>query len=315
MTRTTLLPLSQTEREYLWPALPLQAWQETYRTVHMWMQIVGKVKLKLHPPINHWWHVAFYITPHGMTTGPIPYDRNTFEIDFDFINHQLTLSTSRGATRTMPLIPRSVADFYHEFLALLRAQGIDVTIDPLPCEVADPIPCDINETYNSYDKEYVNRCWRILVQADRVLKAFRSGFIGKSSPVHFFWGAFDLAVTRFSGKRAPERKGADSITREGYSHEVISCGFWPGGGAINGPAFYAYAAPEPDGFQTAIIRPPQALYHPVLSEYVLMYEEVRQAPSPDQTILDFCQSTYEAAATLAHWDRESLERAHFAPSL
>ncbi|HEV2654692.1 MAG TPA: DUF5996 family protein [Ktedonobacteraceae bacterium] len=308
MTRTTLPPLSQAEREHLWPALPLEEWQETYRTVHMWMQIVGKVKLQLHPYINHWWHVAFSITSRGMTTGPIPYNRNTFEIDIDFINHQLTLFTSKGATRIMPLIPRSVADFYHEFLALLRSQGIDVSIDPIPSEVADPIPCDINQTDNSYDEEYVNRFWRILVQIDQVFKTFRSDFIGKSSPVHFFWGAFDLAVTRFSGRRAPERKEADSITREGYSHEVFSCGFWPGGGTINSPAFYAYAAPEPDGFKTAIIRPRGALYLPDLSEYVLMYEDVRKATSPEQMILDFCQSSYEAAATLAHWDREALER-------
>jgi hypothetical protein len=309
MSRTPLPPLSQAERERLWPALPLSEWQETYRTIHMWMQIVGKIKLELHPSLNHWWHVTFFITSRGMTTGPLPSGRTTFEIDFDFIHHQLTLFTSIGATRIMPLIPRSVADFYHELLALLRSQGIEVTIDPMPCEVVDPIPCDVNQTDQAYDEEYVNRFWRILVQVDQVFKAFRSDFLGKSSPVHFFWGAPDLAVTRFSGRRAPLRKGADRMTREGYSHEVISCGFWPGGGTVNGPTFYAYAAPEPEGFKTASIRPPQAFYSTDLSEYVLLYEEVRKATSPDQMILDFCQSTYEAAATLAHWDREALERA------
>ncbi|HLZ57005.1 MAG TPA: DUF5996 family protein [Ktedonosporobacter sp.] len=312
MSRTTLPPLSQAEREHLWPALPLSEWQETYRTVHMWMQIVGKVKLELHPYINHWWHTAFYVTARGMTTGPIPFGHNTFEITFDFIDHQLFLYTSEGIIRAMPLIPRSVADFYHELMALLHSQGIDVKINTLPSEVVDPIPCDINHQDASYDAAAVHRFWRILVQVDQVFKAFRSDFIGKCSPVHFFWGAFDLAVTRFSGRRAPERKGADLITREGYSHEVISCGFWPGGGPINGPAFYAYAAPEPEGFKTATIRPPEAFYGSDMSEYFLMYEEVRHAPSPDQMILDFCQSTYEAGATLAHWDRQTLERTNVA---
>jgi hypothetical protein len=288
----------------------LEEWQETYRTVHMWMQVVGKVKLELHPYINHWWHTALYVTARGMTTGPIPSGRNTFEIAFDFIDHQLFLFTSTGVMRAMPLIPRSVADFYHEFMALLHAQHIEVRINTLPSEVTDPIPCDVNYRDASYDVASVNRFWRILVQVDRVFKAFRSDFLGKNSPVHFFWGAFDLAVTRFSGRRAPERKGADTITREGYSHEVISCGFWPGGGKINGPAFYAYAAPEPDGLKRATIRPHEAFYSTDLSEFLLRYDDVRKANSPEQMILDFCQSTYEAAATLAHWDREALEREH-----
>ncbi len=310
MTRTILPPLSQAEREQLWPALPLEEWQDTYRTLHMWMQIVGKVKLELHPYINHWWHTALYVTSRGMTTGPIPSGRDTFEITFDFIDHQLFLLTSKGITRTMPLIPRSVADFYHEFMGLLHAQNIEVTINTLPNEVTDPIRCDVNVRDASYDADYANRFWRILVQVDRVFKEFRSDFIGKNSPVHFFWGACDLAVTRFSGRRAPERKGADPITREGYSHEVISCGFWPGGGKINGPAFYAYAAPEPDGLKTAIIRPREAFYNTDMSEFFLMYDDVRKADSPDQMILDFCQSTYDAAAALAHWDRKELEREH-----
>lgn len=309
MTKTPLPPLSQAEREQLWPALPLEAWQETYRTLHMWMQIVGKVKLELHPHINHWWQTALYITARGMTTGPIPSGRTTFEITFDFIDHQLFLFTSQGVMRAMPLLPRSVADFYHELMALLHAQHIEARINTLPSEVTDPIPCEVNEHDASYDAAAVNRFWRILVQIDRVFKEFRSDFIGKNSPVHFFWGGFDLAVTRFSGRRAPVRQGADPITREGYSHEVISCGFWPGGGKINGPAFYAYAAPEPDGFKTAIIRPHEAFYSPDLSEYLLMYDDVRTATSPDQMILDFCQSTYDAAATLAHWERDELERA------
>jgi Family of unknown function (DUF5996) len=308
MTRIILPPLSQAEREQLWPALPLDEWQDTYRTVHMWTQIVGKVKLALHPPVNHWWHTALLVTPRGLTTGPIPYERTTFEVTFDFIDHQLLLLTSKGAMRAMPLIPRSVADFYREFMALLHAENIDVVINTLPSEVTNPIRCDVNDHDASYDAASVNRFWRILVQVDRIFKEFRSDFIGKSSPVHFFWGAFDLAVTRFSGLRAPERKGADSITREGYSHEVISCGFWPGGGPINGPAFYAYAAPEPAGLKTATIRPHAAFYQPDMSEFLLMYDDVRNAASPDQMILDFCQSTYEAAATLAHWDRAALER-------
>jgi hypothetical protein len=308
MTRTPLPPLSQTEREQLWPALPLEEWQETYRTLHMWMQIVGKVKLELHPSINHWWQTALSITARGMTTGPIPSGRTTFEIAFDFIDHQLFLFTSQGIMRAMPLIPRSVADFYHELMALLHAEHIEVRINTLPNEVTGPIPCDVNEHDASYDAASVNRFWRILVQVDRVFKEFRSDFIGKNSPVHFFWGAFDLAVTRFSGRRAPVRQGADIITREAYSHEVISCGFWPGFGKINGPAFYAYAAPEPDGFKTATIRPHEAFYSPDLSEYLLMYDDVRTVTSPDQMILDFCQSTYDAAATLAHWEREELER-------
>jgi hypothetical protein len=308
MTSINLPPLSQTEREQLWPTLPLETWQDTYRTLHMWTQIVGKVKLELHPYINHWWQTALYVTPRGLTTGPIPTGRSSFEITFDFIDHQLLFITSNGVMRAMPLIPRSVADFYREFLALLHSQNIEVTINPLPSEVSNPIACDVNEQDASYDAASVNRFWRILLQVDRVLKVFRADFIGKSSPVHFFWGAFDLAVTRFSGRRAPERPGADTITREGYSHEVISCGFWPGGGKINGPAFYAYAAPEPAGFKAATIRPNEAFYQPDLSEFLLMYDEVRTANSPDQMILDFCQSTYEVAATLAHWDREALER-------
>jgi Family of unknown function (DUF5996) len=310
MTRITLPPLSQAEREQLWPALPLEEWQDTYRTLHMWMQIVGKVKLELHPYINHWWQTVLYVTPRGMTTGPIPSGRNTFEITFDFIDHQLFLFTSKGVTRSMPLIPRSVADFYREFMALLHTQNIEVQINTLPSEVTDPIRCDVNDRDASYDAASVNRFWRILVQVDRVFKEFRSDFIGKNSPVHFFWGAFDLASTRFSGRRAPERKGADAITREGYSHEVISCGFWPGGGKINGPAFYAYAAPEPDGLKTATISPHEAFYSTDLSEFLLMYDDVRNANSPDQMILDFCQSTYDAAATLAHWGRKALEREH-----
>ncbi|MGH2479894.1 MAG: DUF5996 family protein, partial [Ktedonobacteraceae bacterium] len=271
---------------------------------------VGKIKLELHPYINHWWQTAFYVTARGLTTGPIPSGQTTFEIAFDFIDHQLLLFTSTGVIHTIPLRPRSVADFYHELMAVLHAQNIAVKINTRPDEVSDPIPFDANTQDASYDADAVNRFWRILIQVDRVFKVFRSDFIGKDSPVHFFWGAFDLAVTRFSGRRAPERQGMDAITREGYSHEVISCGFWPGGGAINGPAFYAYAVPEPDGFKAATLRPHKAFYNTDLSECLLMYDDVRKANSPDQMILDFCQSTYEAAATLAHWDRKALERIH-----
>src|SRR5436309_5899889 len=309
MTRRMLPPLSEAEREVLWPALPLEEWQDTYRTVHMWMQIVGKVKLELHPYINHWWQTALYVTARGMTTGPIPSGRNSFEIAFDFIDHQLFLFTSQGVMRAMPLIPRSVADFYHEFMALLHAQNIEVIINTLPSEVTDPIPCDVNYHDASYDAASVNRFWRILLQVDREFKEFRSDFIGKNSPVHFFWGGFDLAVTRFSGRRAPERKGADAITREGYSHEVISVGWWPGSGNVKDAAFYCYAAPEPEGFSRSSVRPEKAFYHPQLKEFILMYDDVRNASSPTTALLDFAQSTYEAAAALGKWDREALERA------
>jgi len=291
-----------------WPALPLEAWKDTYATLHMWTQIVGKVRLALCPLVNHWWEVALYISARGLTTSPIPYSGGIFEVEFDFQRHVLTIQTSSGAGKTLELGPRSVADFYQEFMAALRALGIEVKIWPVPVEIPTPIPFEKDVEHTAYDREYVERFWRILTAADTVFKEFRSRFIGKDSPVHFFWGSFDLCVTRFSGRRAPERPGADGITREAYSHEVISAGFWPGGGDIKGAAFYAYAAPEPEGLAQSPIRPASAFYHSQMHEFFLMYDEVRQASSPRDSLLEFLQSTYEAGASLAKWDRAGLER-------
>jgi hypothetical protein len=274
----------------------------------MWTQIVGKVRLALSPPVNHWWHVALYVTARGLTTSPIPYGTRTFEVSFDFIEHNLLIQTSDGTGKALGLFPRSVADFYHEFMGALRALDLEVTINPLPQEVPNPIRCDQDDVHAAYDAEYAHRCWRILVQADRVFKQFRGHFIGKCSPVHFFWGSFDLAVTRFSGRRAPERSGADRITREAYSHEVISCGFWPGSGPVQEAAFYAYAAPAPPGLERVTIRPELAWYNSDLGEFLLRYDDVRRADNPDATLLNFLRSTYEAAANLAGWDRAALER-------
>ncbi|HYL75858.1 MAG TPA: DUF5996 family protein [Bryobacteraceae bacterium] len=290
-----------------WPALPLEAWQDTYATLHMWTQIVGKIRKTLTPLVNHWWNVTLYVTARGLTTSPIPYGAGTFEIIFDFIDHQLYI-TSAGPTKRIALAPRSVAAFYREVMGALHSLGIVVQIHASPDEVANPIPFAEDETHKSYDPEFANRFWRALASVDCVFKEFRGRFIGKCSPVHFFWGSFDLAVTRFSGRRAPERPGADGITREAYSHEVISAGFWPGGGQIKGPAFYAYAAPEPEGFKTQVVRPAAAFYHAGMSEFFLMYDEVRRAESPKAMLMEFLQSTYEAGATLGKWDRTALER-------
>ena len=298
----------QRERAESWPALPFEAWRDTRETLHMWTQIVGKVRMELSPPVNHWWHVTLYVTPRGLTTSSIPYQGGTFAVNFDFIEHNLFVLTSDGTTKTLPLIPRSVAAFYREFMACLQALGIEVTINTLPSEVQDPIRCDEDELHASYDPVYAHRFWRILVQVDTVLKEFRSHWIGKSSPVHFFWGSFDLAVTRFSGRRAPEREGADWITREAYSHEVISCGFWPGDATFQAPAFYAYSAPEPPGLSAASIRPGSAWYSPEKGLFLLRYDDVRSADAPEQALQEFFQSTYEAGATLGQWDREALER-------
>ena len=292
----------------VWPALPLDAWRDTYATLHMWTQIVGKVRTTLSPPVNHWWHSTLYVTARGLTTSPIPYGTRTFEVSFDFIDHNLLIQTSDGMSKALGLFPRSVAEFYHEFLSALRALDLEVTINPLPQEVPNPIRCDEDDVHASYDPEYAHRCWRILVQADRVFKQFRGRFLGKCSPVHFFWGSFDLAVTRFSGRRVPERPGADRVTREAYSHEVSSCGFWPGSGPIQEAGFYAYAVPKPEGFASAAIRPTSAWYSAELGEFLLRYDDVRRADDPDATLLDFLQSTYEAAADLAGWDRAALER-------
>jgi hypothetical protein len=291
----------------VWPSLPLAEWKDTYATLHMWTQIVGKIRLTLSPKLNHWWQVPLYVTPRGLTTTAIPYKTRSFEIDFDFLDHQLIIKTSEGQTKTIALVPRSVADFYQELMTTLRSLQIEVAIHAKPDEVQNPIPFAEDREHASYDPEFANRFWRILVQADRVFKEFRARFVGKCSPVHFFWGSFDLAVTRFSGRPAPEREGADAITREAYSHEVISHGFWPGGNVVEA-AFYSYTAPAPDGLDKAQIRPAQAFYSTEMSEFLFMYDDMRAADSPDEALLDFMQSTYEAGANLAHWDRSALER-------
>ncbi len=289
-----------------WPSLSVSEWQDTYATLHMWTQIVGKIRLTLAPLENHWWNSALYVTSRGLTTSPIPYGLRTFQVDFDFIDHRLLIHTSDGAIKSLALEPRSVADFFGDLMDTLRSLGIEVHIHAKPDEVAEPILFAEDRKHASYDAEFANRFWRILVQTDRVFKQFRSRFIGKCSPVHFFWGSFDLAVTRFSGRRAPERPGADAVTREAYSHEVISHGFWPGGGAIEHPVFYSYTAPAPVGLDKEPIHPGQ--YSSEMSEFILPYDYVRQAASPDESLLEFMQSTYEAGARLAGWDRAALER-------
>ena len=291
-----------------WPALPLKEWQDTYATLHMWTQIVGKVRLALTPRINHWWEVPLYVNAVGLTTSAIPFKDETFEIEFDFIHHQLAVRTSWGTETQIPLAPRSVAEFYREFMAVLKSLDIDVKIWPMPVEIPNPIRFDQDTQHASYNPEYANRFWRILVIIETIFLEFRSRFIGKCSPVHFFWGSFDLAVTRFSGRRAPERPGADAITREAYSHEVISAGWWPGGGDVQNPAFYTYAAPEPAGFAETKIQPRKAFYHPQMHEFLLMYEDARTAVSPTSDVLAFLQSTYDAGANLGKWDREELEK-------
>ena len=293
----------------LWPPLPLAEWKDTYATLHMWTQVVGKVRLALTPPVNHWWNVPLYVSPRGLTTSAMHYGERALEIEFDFVAHQLRFDRSDGALVRLPLAPRPVADFYAEVMETLGRLGVGVKIWTTPVEVPDPVPFEEDRAHASYDPEYANRFWRVLVRAEKVFGEFRAGFVGKCSPVHFFWGSFDLAVTRFSGRRAPERPGADPITREAYSHEVISHGFWPGGGAVDGAAFYAYAAPEPEGFKSAEVRPGAALYHSELNEFILMYDDLRRSATPEAELTEFLQSTYEAGAELAGWDRKELERA------
>ncbi|PWU08237.1 MAG: hypothetical protein C5B51_08140 [Terriglobia bacterium] len=291
-----------------WPELPLAVWKDTYATLHMWTQIVGKTRMTLSPPVNHWWHVPLYVSTRGLTTSPIPYGSRTFEVEFDFVSHNVSLRASDGQLKFIPLYPRSVADFYREYMHVLASMSIEVKFWKSPVEVADPIAFDQDEQHASYDAEYASRFWRILVNVDSILKEFRARFTGKVSPVHFFWGSFDLAVTRFSSRRAPERAGADLMTREAYSHECASAGFWPGAG-IDAPAFYSYSAPEPEGYSTQAVQPEAAFYHPELHEFVLKYDDVRRSASPRAALLEFFQSTYDAAATLAHWDRAALETA------
>jgi hypothetical protein len=292
----------------IWPSLPLDEWKDTYATLHMWSQIVGKIRLVKTPLLNHWWNSALYVTARGLTTSAIPTDTRVFQIDFDFIDHKLLIQVSDGKRKSIPLTPRSVADFYADLMADLKTLGIDVTIQARPDEVPNPIPFAEDHVHSSYDAEYANRFWRILVQTSRVFERFRSKFIAKCSPVHFFWGSFDLAVTRFSGRRAPARPDADAITREGYSHECISHGWWPGSGAIQAPAFYSYTAPAPEGFEFQRVKPDKATYSKDTSGFLLMYDDVRTARSPEHDILEFMQSTYEAGANLAGWNRAELER-------
>ena len=296
-----------------WPVLQYEELRDTQATLHRWAQIVGKIRLAQTPWVNHSWHVPLYLTARGLTTTPIPYGSRTFEIHFDFIDHQLRIQTLEGQTETLRLAPRTVADFYQDLFARLRWLGLETDIRTMPNEIPNATPLDQDREHSAYDPEQARRLWRALAQADRVFKAFRARFIGKCSPVHFFWGSFDLAVTRFSGRRAPPHPGGvpnlpDWVTREAYSHEVSSSGFWPGGDAMPYPVFYAYAYPEPEGFKSAALRPPGARYDPTFGEFVLPYEDVRRSSSPDAMLLEFLQSSYEAAAELGGWDRAALER-------
>ena len=296
----------------VWPALPFAEWKDTAITLHMWTQIVGKIRLTLTPWTNHSWHVTLYVTSRGLTTSPIPHGVCTFEIQFDFIDHQLLVDKSDGARRKLELKPQSVAEFYRTLMRTLEDLDLPVTINTMPNEIENPVPLDQDEEHHSYDPEYANRFWRVLVQSDRVFKEFRSRFCGKCSPVHFFWGSFDLAVTRFSGRPAPPHPGGvphlpDAITREAYSQEVSSLGFWPGNAAIPTPVFYSYAYPEPPGFAGAKVQPPEVYYESKLREYILPYDAVRTAEKSDEVLLDFAQSAYDAASKLGKWDRDALE--------
>ena len=288
-----------------WPPLALEEWQDTYRTLHMWLQVVGKIRMTLSPPLNHWWHVTLYPNARGLTTSPIPYPSGDFEIRLDFLDHQLVIDRCDGERRVLPLGPESVAAFYGRLMEALRSLGIEVTINTKPQEVADPVPFEHDHRPGAYDRDAVQRLGRILLSTAEVMQEFRGWFVGKSSPPHFFWGSFDLACTRFSGRRAPPRKGV--ITGPAYSHEVISAGFWPGGGAVDGPAFYSYTAPQPAGIEEEPVRPAAAGWNRQLSEFILMYDEVRGAKSPREALLEFFQSTYEAGAKRANWDRKALE--------
>lgn len=290
-----------------WPELVLEDWQDTLATLHMWTQIVGKIRMKLTPLVNHWWNVTLYVSARGLTTSPMSYGDRIFEIGFDFIDHTLRIECSDGALTTLDLRPQTVADFYEEVMEALHGLGIDVKTWPMPVEIPNPIRFDQDQVHKSYDAEYVNRFWHALVSIDDVFKGFRSRFIGKVSPVHFWWGSFDHAVTRFSGRVAPPREVNDVWTQEAYSHEVISHGFWPGGNGVQA-AFYSYAAPEPAGLTESKIKPDAGFYSQDMKEFLLPYDAVRQTAAPEKALMDFCQSTYEAGASLAKWDRKALER-------
>ncbi len=297
----------------VWPDLPYAAWKDTYATLHLWTQIVGKIRLAQTPWVNHSWHVTLYVSPRGLTTSSIPYGQRSFELEFDFLKYVLRASTDDGSFREVPLVPRTVAEFYGDLMQALSELGIAVCIYEMPNEIPDPIRFTEDYVHASYDGEYVQRFWRILLRVDRILHEFRTAFIGKCSPVHFFWGSFDLAVTRFSGRRAPLHPGGvpflpDRVTQEAYSHEVSSAGFWAGTkGILEEPAFYSYAYPEPPGFPSAAVQPPEAYYHDTFSEYVLPYDAVRTAKDPDRVLMSFLMSTYEAAAINGNWDRKALE--------
>jgi hypothetical protein len=295
-----------------WPELPLAGWRQTYETLHLWTQIVGKIRLARAPWLNHSWHITLYVTARGLTTSPIPDGTNTFQIDFDFIEHALRISTSRGSRCEFTLAGNSVASFYSKVMAALSELGIAVAIDEMPNELPNPIRFSQDQTHASYDPDAARRLFQILVSVDRVFKQFRTGFLGKASPIHFFWGSFDLAVTRFSGRRAPLHPGgvphlSDEVACEAYSHEVSSAGFWPGSGPIDFPAFYSYAYPEPPGFRSTRVKPVEAFFSEQLGEFILPYDAVRTAGQPDQVLIEFLQSTYEAAANAARWDRDELE--------
>jgi hypothetical protein len=303
-----------------WPELPYAAWRDTCETLQLWTQIVGKIRLARTPWLNHSWHVALYVTARGLTTSPIPDGARSFQIDFDFIDHVLRIETSDGRQRLVPLVPQSVASFYAAVMAALAGLGIDIRIDDMPNELPEPIRFGDDHIHASYDPDAAHRFWQVLRQTDRVFSKFRTGFLGKSSPVHFFWGSFDLAVTRFSGRRAPLHPGGvphlpDSVAQEAYSHEVSSAGFWPGGGGIDTAAFYSYAYPAPEGFRASPVRPDAAFFSDALGEFILPYDAVRTSADPDITLLEFLQSTYEAAADGAGWDRAALECALGQPRL
>ena len=292
----------------VWPALPLDEWRDTRDTLHMWTQIVGKVRLALTPLVNHWWNVPLYVSGRGLTTSSIPYGADWFDMEFDFIDHLLRIRLSSGAEKSVRLAPRTVADFYAETMSSLHALGIRPKIWTLPSELSNPIPFERDEQHHAYDAEYANRFWRATAEVTAVFEAFRARFIGKCSPVHFFWGSFDLAVTRFSGRAAPPKPQADVITREAYSHEVSSVGWWPGDERLDHASFYSYAAPEPEGYRAARVLPAEAYYDQPLGGFYLPYDTVRTAADPAKMLLDFCQSTYDAAADLGKWDRAALER-------
>jgi hypothetical protein len=288
-----------------WPSLPLGEWQETYDTLHRWTQIAGKIRMSLSPPQNHYWHVALYVNARGLTTSPIPCGDAVFEMQFDFLAHVLDIWTDGGERRVLPLRAEPVAAFYGRVMEALHAVGVGCTINTKPQEMADATLFEEDQRPRVYDGDAARRLWRILQSTGEVMQEFRSGFVGKCSPVHFFWGSFDLAHTRFSGRTAPPRKGV--ISGPAYSHEVISAGFWPGGAGVDGPAFYAYAVPAPPGLEAASVRPAAAQWNGNLKEFILMYDDVRQSGDPRKALREFLDSTYEAAARLAHWDRTALE--------